>query len=162
MTVSNDSVKTNLVEVRGLELEHLVDTSAVDGVGCFGNLLGRSVGTTETGRDELLAVLVEQVEGVKVSTGRDLNQLRETVTDLSLRETAEEREIEEGADRSMVSTETVLVVAVVDGNLDGNGSINQTNHSSGDSDEVGVAAVRRTGESTELLVLFSEWRVSTA
>lgn len=154
MTVGNDSIETNLVEVGGLKLKHLVNTSAVDGICCVGNLLGGTIGTAEASGDELLSVLVKQVEGVEVSAGRNLNQLRETVTDLSLRESAEEGEIEESTDRGVVSTETVLVVAVVDGNLDGHRSIDQTNHRSGDTDEVGVAAVRCTCKSVGLLVLF--------
>jgi len=58
VTVSNDSVETNLMQVWSLELEHLVDTSPVDGVGCILDFLGCAIGTTETSLDQLLAVLV--------------------------------------------------------------------------------------------------------
>lgn len=41
----------------------------------------------------------------------------------------------------MISTQTVLIVAIVDGNFDGDGGVNQTNDCGGDSDKVGVPAV---------------------
>ena len=44
-----------------LELQHLVDTSPVDLVGCFLDLLLSTIGVTESGLDELLGVLVEKV-----------------------------------------------------------------------------------------------------
>ncbi len=46
----------------------------------------------------------------------------------------------------MVCTETVLVVAIVDGNLDGDGCVYQANDSGRDSDEVGVSSVSGTSE----------------
>lgn len=147
MAVGNDSVKTNLVEVGGLKLQHLVDTSAVDLVGSIANLLGSTITTTEASGDELLTVLVQQVEGVEVGTGGDLDQLCETVADLGIGESAEECKVKEGVHGSVVGTKTVLVVVVVDANLDGDGSINQTNDSGGHTDEVGVSAVSRTSES---------------
>lgn len=146
MAVGNDSVKTNFVEVGGLKLQHLVDTSAVDLVGSIANLLGSTITTTEASGDELLTVLVQQVEGVEVGTGGDLDQLCETVADLSIGESAEEGKVKEGVHGSVVGTKTVLVVVVVDANLDGDGSINQTNDSGGHTDEVGVSAVSRTSE----------------
>lgn len=118
VAVGNDSVKTNLVEVGGLKLQHLVDTVAVDLVGSITNLLRSTVTTTEASRDELLTVLVEQVEGVEVSTGGDLDQLCETVADLSIGKSAEETEVKESVHGSVVGTQTVLVVTVVDGDLD--------------------------------------------
>ena len=146
MAVGNDSVKTNFVEVGGLKLQHLVDTSAVDLVGSIANLLGSTITTTEASGDELLTVLVQQVEGVEVGTGGDLDQLCETVADLGIGESAEEGKVKEGVHGSVVGTKTVLVVVVVDANLDGDGSINQTNDSGGHTDEVGVSAVSRTSE----------------
>jgi len=47
----------------------------------------------------------------------------------------------------VVGSETVLVVAVVDGDLDRDGGVNQTDDGGRDTDEVGVAAVGGTGES---------------
>jgi len=146
VAVGNDSVKTNLVEVGGLKLQHLVDTSAVDLVGSIANLLGSTITTTEASGDELLTVLVQQVEGVEVGTGGDLDQLCKTVANLGIGESAEEGKVKEGVHGSVVGTKTVLVVVVVDANLDGDGSINQTNDSGGHTDEVGVSAVSRTSE----------------
>jgi hypothetical protein len=147
VTVGNDSVKTDLVEVGGLELQHLVNTTTVDLVGSIANLLGSTLTATETGLNELLAVLVEQVEGVEVGTGGDLDQLCETVADLGIGKRAEESEVKEGVHGSVVGTKTVLVVGVVDTNLDRDGSVNETNNGGGDTDEVGVSAVRSTSES---------------
>jgi len=146
VAVGNDSVKTNFVEVGGLKLQHLVDTSAVDLVGSIANLLGSTITTTEASGDKLLTILVQQVEGVEVGTGGDLDQLCETVADLGIGESAEEGKVKEGVHGSVVGTKTVLVVVVVDANLDGDGSINQTNDSGGHTDEVGVSAVSRTSE----------------
>lgn len=47
----------------------------------------------------------------------------------------------------MVCAKTILVVTVVDTNLDGDRRINETNDGGGNSDEVGVAAIRSTSES---------------
>lgn len=118
MTVGNDSVKTNLVKVGCLKLQHLVDTSPVDLVGRILDLLLGTVGVAESGADELLGVLVEKVECGQVSTARNLDQLCETVPDLRSRECAEETEVEEGVLGSVVGTQAILVVAVVDGDLD--------------------------------------------
>lgn len=146
VTVGNDSVKTNLVEVGGLELQHLVDTAAVDLVSSLANLLGGTLTATETGLNELLTVLVEQVKGGEVGTGGDLDQLCETVADLGIGKRAEEGEVEEGVHGSVVGTQTVLVVGVVDTNLDRDGSVDKTNNGGGNTDEVGVSAVRSTSE----------------
>lgn len=54
-----------------------------------------------------------------MSTGRDLDQLCETVADLCYGETAKESEVKECVRWGVVGTETVLVAAVVDGNFDG-------------------------------------------
>jgi len=147
VTVGNDSVKTNFVKVGGLKLQHLVDTAAVDLVGSVANLLGSTLTATESGFNELLTVLVEQVEGVEVGTGRDLDQLCETVADLGIGKRAEEGEVKEGVHGSMVGTKTVLVVVVVDTDLDRDGGVNETNNGGGNTDEVGVSAVSSTSES---------------
>lgn len=118
VTVGNDSVKTNLVKVGCLKLQHLVDTSPVDLVGRILDLLLGTVGVAESGADELLGVFVEKVECGQVSTARNLDQLCETVPDLRSGECAEETEVEEGVLGSVVGTQAVLVVAVVDGDLD--------------------------------------------
>ena len=147
MTVGNDTVKTDLVQVWSLELQHLEDTSTVDLVCSIIDLLLGAVSTTEASADELLAVLVEQIESWEVTTSGDLDQLCESVSDLSLWKSAQEAEVEESVHWGVVGTETILVVAVVDGDLDGDGSVNETNDGGWNTDVVGVAAVGSTGES---------------
>jgi hypothetical protein len=85
-------------------------------------------------------------------TSRDLDQLRETVTDLSRGQSSQEREVEEGVDWCVVGAQTVLVVAVVDGDLDGDGCIDQTDDRGGDTDVVRVAAVGSTCESARMVL----------
>jgi hypothetical protein len=82
-----------------------------------------------------------------MGTSRDLDQLREAVADLSRGQGSQEREVEEGVDRSVVGAQTVLVVAVVDGDLDGDGCIDQPDDRGRDADEICVAAVCSTCES---------------
>ena len=48
---------------------------------------------------------------------------------------------------SVVSTQSVLIVAVVDGNLNTNTGIDEANDSGGNTDVVGAPAVRGTGKS---------------
>ena len=62
MAVGNDSVKSNLVEVRGLKLQHLVNASAVDLVCGITDFLRCAICTTEAAVDELLTILVKEVE----------------------------------------------------------------------------------------------------
>lgn len=85
VAVGDDSVKTNLVEVGCLELQHLVNTSSVDLVGGRTDFIRSTVSTSEGSTDELLAVLVKQIVGWQMSARRDLDQLCESVSDLSLR-----------------------------------------------------------------------------
>ena len=141
MAVCDNAVETDLVKVRGLELEHLVDTSPVNPVGSILDLLLSTIGVTESGVNELLGVLVEKIECGQVSTAGDLDQLCETVSDLRSGKSTEETEVKEGVDGGVVCTETVLVVGVVDADLDGDGGVDQANDGCGNADEVGVAAV---------------------
>lgn len=124
-----------------------MDASSVDLIRSLSDFCGGAICSTETGGDELLAILVEQVECGQVGARRDLDELSKSVSDLCLRKCSEEGEVEECLHGSMVSSQTVLVVAVVDGNLDRDRCINQTNDSGRDSDVVGVASVGSTGKS---------------
>ena len=156
MAVRDDTVKTDLVKVGGLELQHLVDTSTVDGVSCLTNLLVISL-TTKAGSDQLLAVLVEKVECGLVCTCRDFDQLCKAVSDLCLGEGLQEREVQECVNGGVVSTQPVLVVAVVNSNLDTDTGINEANDCSGDTDEVCAPAVCSTSKSkNDELALFSK------
>jgi len=85
-----------------------------------------------------------------VSTGGDLDQLCESISDLSDWQGAEEAKVEEGVDWRVVCSQTILVVAVVDGNLDGDRGVDQTNDSGWYTDEVGVSAVGRTSETVKM------------
>ena len=156
MAVGNDTVKTNLVEVGGLELQHLVNTSTVDGVSGLADLLVISL-TTKAGSDQLLAVLVKKVECGLVGTCRDLDQLSKAVSDLCLGEGLQERKVQECVNGGVVCTQPVLVVAVVNSNLDTDTGIDEANDCSGNTDEVCASAVCGTSESrNNELALFSK------
>lgn len=144
----NDAIKTDLVQVGSLEFEHLMDAVTVDLVCSIANLLRGSLGASETRLDDLLGVLLEQLKGLQMSTGGDFDQLSKAVTDLSLRQSTEKGEVEKGVNWGMVGTKTILVIAVVDANLDGDGGINKTNNRSRNADKVGVPAVCGTSETT--------------
>lgn len=73
VSVSDDPVETDLVEIGRFELEHLKDTIAVDLIcGCL-DLLVLPWSAPELGRDQSLTVLVEKVECWQMGTARDLN-----------------------------------------------------------------------------------------
>lgn len=103
VSVCDDTVKTDLVEVGCLKLQHLVNTGPVDLVAGLANLLGGIIRSAETGFDDLGGVLVKQVKGAEVSARGDLDEFCKSVTDLSLGKCAEEGEVEESVDRSVVS-----------------------------------------------------------
>ncbi len=147
MAICNDSIQADLVQVRRLQLQHLVDPFSVDLISRLDQLLRASIRAAKTLLNQLLAVLVQQVKGVEMRTSRDLDQLREAVADLSRGQRSQEREVEEGVDGCVVGAQTVLVVSVVDSDLDGDGGIDQADDRGGDPDEICVAAVRSTCES---------------
>ncbi len=118
VAICNHSVQADFVQVRGFQLQHLVNAIAVDGIGGFADLLGGFIAATKASLDQLLAVLVQQVECWFVCARRDLDELRKPISDLRSRKRTQEREVEECVDRSVVGTETVLVVTIVDSNLD--------------------------------------------
>ncbi|KAI6766053.1 hypothetical protein HG530_007123 [Fusarium avenaceum] len=119
VAIGNDTVKHDLVEVRSLKLEHLMDTSTANLVSNLLDLRRSIVRSTKASVNELLAVLLEKVVSVLVGTGGDLDQLCESISDLCHWETAEECEVKECVRGSVVGSETVLVVAVVNGDFDG-------------------------------------------
>ncbi|MEX5618446.1 hypothetical protein ABFV55_27605, partial [Pseudomonas syringae] len=69
------------------------------------------------------------------------------VPDLAFWQSLEEREVEEGVHRSMVSSHPVLVVAGVDGDLNADASVNQADDSRWNTDVVCGPSVSRTCES---------------
>ena len=147
MAICNDPIQSDLMQVRRLQLQHLVDPLPVDLIRRLDQLLRTPIRSAKALLNQLLAVLVQQVKGVEMRTRRDLDQLREAVADLSRGQGSQEREVEEGVDWGVVGAQTVLVVAVVDGDLDGDGCVDQSDDRGGDSDEVCVAAVSGTCES---------------
>lgn len=153
MAVGDDAVEHDLVEVGGFEFEHLVDAGAADLVGGLLQVVRGAVCAAEAGGDEVLAVGVEEVEGGLVGAGGDLDELGEAIADLGDWEGAKEGEVKECVDGGMVGSETVLVVAIVDGNLDGDGGVDEADDGGGDADEVGVAAVGRTCKPGVVLIL---------
>ena len=146
MSIRNDTVQHNLMQVRRLQLQHLVDARPVDLIGGLADLRACIVRAAERRADDFLAVLVEQVERRQVRTARDFDQLREAVADLRLRQVAQEAEVQERVLRRVVGSQAVLVVAVVHSDLDRDRGIDQADHRGGDANVVGVAAVGRTGE----------------
>ena len=62
MSISNDSVKTDLVQIGRFELQHLVDSGSVDLISCLSDFDRCSISSTKAGINELLAILVEKVE----------------------------------------------------------------------------------------------------
>lgn len=101
-----------------------------------------SIGTTKSCLNESFTVLLEEFPDSNVRNRRDLDELSKSISNLSFWQCAEECEVKEGDDGSMIGSKTVLQLAVVDGNLDGDSSINETNDCGRDADEVGVSAVR--------------------
>ncbi len=148
VAVCNDSIQPDFVKVRGLQLEHLVDTLPVDFVSSRTHFLRGAVGASKSSLDQLLTVLVQQLKGLQVRACRYLDQLGKPISDLRHGQGAQEREIEEGMYRGMIGPQTVLVISVVDGNFDGNRGVYQANYRRRDADEIRVSTVRRAGKPT--------------
>jgi hypothetical protein len=119
MAVSNNTIKHNLMQVRCLKLQHLMDTSTADLISNLLDLRSSIIRSSKACVDKLLTVLLKKIISILVSTSRDLDQLCETVADLCYRETAEESEVKKCVGWGVVGAETVLVAAVVDGDFDG-------------------------------------------
>lgn len=82
VAVGNDAVEHQLVEVGRLKPQHLKDTSATDTISRASKLRTRPIGSGKGGIDEKLAVAIEKIKGIGISTGRDLDELCEAVSDL--------------------------------------------------------------------------------
>lgn len=79
-----------------------------------------------------------------MSARRDLDQLGKSISDLRHWQRSKECKVEECLHWGMVSTQSVLVIAIVDGNFNRHRCVDQANNSRWDSDEVRVASVRST------------------
>ena len=152
MAVGNNTVQTNLVEVGCLKLQHFEDTGTVYLIRGLSDL-GIDVVTTEARGDQLLTVLVEELESWPVAACGDLDQLCKAVSDLCFWKCLQEREIEECVHWGVISSESVLVVAVVDGDLDTDAGVDQANDGGWDTDVVGGPSVGRAGKSKLELTL---------
>lgn len=84
--------------------------------------------------------------------GGYFDQLSEPISNLGLGERLQKAEIEECLGRSMVCPQTVLVVAVVDGDLDGDGCVYQSNDGRRDADVVCVSTIGGAGKAEKLSV----------
>lgn len=124
VTVCDDTIEHDLVQVWSLKLQHLVDRFAIDLIRGLYQLSRGAVCPSKSLPNELLAVFVQEIEGIKVGAGGDLDQLGETVSYLRDRQGTEEGEIEEGVDGSVIGTQAILVIAIVDRDLDRHRSIN--------------------------------------
>ena len=106
------------MQIGGLQLQHFIDTRPVDFVRCITNFLGRIIRAAKACLNELLAIFVKQIERVQVRAHGDFDELGKAVPDLCCRQRAKKCEIKEGVHRSVVSTQSILVVAMVHSNLD--------------------------------------------
>ncbi len=133
------------MQVRRLQLEHGRDRRVGQPVTDRAQFRC-AVEVPEAGTQQLGAVLVEQVEDLRVADDRDLDQLGHPVADLILGKCCEEGEVEEHLLRRVVSAEPVLVLAVVDGHLDRHAGIDQPDQRRRDPDVGRVAPVTGAGE----------------
>ena len=146
MTIRNDSIQADLVKIRRLKFQHFVYALLVNLVRRGANFFGSAIRATKPRVDELLAVLIQEIERIKVRARRNFDQFCKTISDLCSGQGAKEGEIEKGVHRCMVSTEAVFVIAIVDSNLNRHRCVYQTNDGGRDSDEIGVPAVSGTSE----------------
>lgn len=93
MAISNDSVQAKFMEIGGLQLEHFVDATPIDGICSVPHFLCSTIATSEPGCDELFAVFVEELKGREMGTCRDLDELGKAIADLCFWKCSEESEI---------------------------------------------------------------------
>lgn len=151
MAIGDDPVKTNLMQIGSLQLEHLKDSIPVDLIRSFLNLSILDGRAPELGLDQPLTEFIEQIECWQVSTTRDLDQLGEAVSNLSLGQGSQESKIKKRVHGCMVGTESVLVVAVVHSYLDADAGVNQADDGCWDANVVRVATISGTGKSVKML-----------
>lgn len=118
VTISNDAIKPNFVQVRRFELQHLVDASTVDDIRSLSYFFRSTIGASEASLDELLTIFVEQVKSREMSARGDLDELGKTVPDLRFWQGTQKAKVQEGVHRSMIGAQPILVVAIVDRHLD--------------------------------------------
>lgn len=136
------------MKIWGLQLQHLMDTLSVNFVGCRTNFFWGAIGPSKTRVDELLTILVQQLKRLQMRACGYLDQLSKSISDLGHRQGAQKSEIEEGMYRCMIRPQTILVIAIVDRNFNGNRGIYQTNDCRRDTDEIRVPTIRRACKPT--------------
>ena len=118
MTIGDNSVQPDFMQIGSLQLQHLIDAFSIDFICSFADLLRSAICTTKASIDEPLAVFVQQIKGVKMRAGRNLDQLCKTVSDLCCRKGSKEGEVEKGMHRCMISAQAIFIVTIVDGHFD--------------------------------------------
>ncbi len=106
------------MQVWRFELQHLVDPVAIDTVRCIPDFFRGTIRTTKPCADYFFTIFLQQLEGLQMGTGGDLDQLGETVSDLSLWQGPQEGEVKKRVHRRVVSAQSVFIIAVVNSNLD--------------------------------------------
>lgn len=141
------------MEIGGLQFEHFMNTLFVNFVRCITNFLRCAIRAAEASLNERLAIFVQQVEGVQMRAHRDLDQLGKTVPDLGRWQRAQEGEVKKSVHRCMVSTQPILIVAIIYSDLDRDRGVNQTDHGGRNANKVGVPAVGRASKSVVVRML---------
>lgn len=95
VSVGNHAVKHNLMKIRRLQFQHLINASPTDLVSNSLDLLRSIIRTTKSCVNQLLAVPIEQLIGLAMSTCGDLDELGKSVADLRFGESAEEGKVKE-------------------------------------------------------------------
>lgn len=147
VTISNDPVKHDFMEVGRLEFQHLMNARPANAISCNTNFCGCVTQPPKGRVNQILAVTVEQIKRGLVCTRRNFDKLRKSIADLSYRKCPKESEVEKCVHRCMVRSEAIFVSAIVDRHLDRDGSINEANDGRRNADIVGVATVSSTGKS---------------
>lgn len=123
----------------------------------------------ETSLNQLLAMLDEQIPDRLVTDRGNLDELGETVSDLSDGQGLEERKVEESVEGGVVCSKPavsaissdhhnigsledspVLKLSVVDSDLDTDTGVDQTDQCGRDSDKVGCSSVRSTSVTRDI------------
>lgn len=67
VTIGNDTIKHNLMQIGRLQLQHLMNTSSANSIRRDLQLHTGTVRSTEAGANEVLTMLVEQIESLSMS-----------------------------------------------------------------------------------------------
>lgn len=82
MAIGDDSIKHNLMQIRRLQQQHLINPRPTNLIRDLLNLRIRLIRPSKGRPDQLLAVPVQQVVRLLVGARRDLDELGEAVADL--------------------------------------------------------------------------------